>query len=255
MQHSCPICQKKFTNAVVLQQHIRMHMAGQIPDSPHADPHQGPISAELSVNDTNTDGFSSQENDFTDGNSMEDDEEEEDEMEENTEEGVDPFRVLNSLTSSPPKSSAVVSNIAALENQMKIIDSTSGLNHTFGMKGFLDSDCFTTNSSYTPIPFIMKEAENLSKAVSKCSRSVAASASPGQNISEGLLSSSSEDTLTESRDVAVSLKNEYSSSSPQDQTGTQPNQPSINEDSPYSMMFQSRECGKVITHTRFMFML
>uniref|UniRef100_H3B1K8 Spalt like transcription factor 4 n=1 Tax=Latimeria chalumnae TaxID=7897 RepID=H3B1K8_LATCH len=29
MQHSCPICQKKFTNAVVLQQHIRMHMGAK----------------------------------------------------------------------------------------------------------------------------------------------------------------------------------------------------------------------------------
>lgn len=34
MQHSCPICHKKFTNAVVLQQHIRMHMGGQIPNTP-----------------------------------------------------------------------------------------------------------------------------------------------------------------------------------------------------------------------------
>uniref|UniRef100_A0A672HVA3 Homeotic protein spalt-major n=1 Tax=Salarias fasciatus TaxID=181472 RepID=A0A672HVA3_SALFA len=34
MQHSCPICQKKYTNAVVLQQHIRMHMGGQIPNTP-----------------------------------------------------------------------------------------------------------------------------------------------------------------------------------------------------------------------------
>uniref|UniRef100_A0A3Q3X7X8 Sal-like protein 1 n=1 Tax=Mola mola TaxID=94237 RepID=A0A3Q3X7X8_MOLML len=34
VQHSCPICQKKFTNAVVLQQHIRMHMGGQIPNTP-----------------------------------------------------------------------------------------------------------------------------------------------------------------------------------------------------------------------------
>ncbi|CAB1322834.1 unnamed protein product, partial [Coregonus sp. 'balchen'] len=32
--HSCPICQRKFTNAVVLQQHIRMHMGGQIPNTP-----------------------------------------------------------------------------------------------------------------------------------------------------------------------------------------------------------------------------
>ncbi|KAM4706698.1 sal-like protein 2 isoform 2-T2 [Discoglossus pictus] len=31
-QNSCPICQKKFTNAVSLQQHIRMHLGGQIPN-------------------------------------------------------------------------------------------------------------------------------------------------------------------------------------------------------------------------------
>ncbi|XP_019496459.1 PREDICTED: sal-like protein 4 isoform X1 [Hipposideros armiger] len=36
-QHSCPICQKKFTNAVMLQQHIRMHMGGQIPNTPLPD--------------------------------------------------------------------------------------------------------------------------------------------------------------------------------------------------------------------------
>lgn len=39
MQHSCPICQKKFTNAVVLQQHIRMHMGGQIPNTPMPENH------------------------------------------------------------------------------------------------------------------------------------------------------------------------------------------------------------------------
>ncbi|XP_008830930.1 sal-like protein 2 isoform X2 [Nannospalax galili] len=32
-QNSCPICQKKFTNAVTLQQHVRMHLGGQIPNS------------------------------------------------------------------------------------------------------------------------------------------------------------------------------------------------------------------------------
>ncbi|KAL0968598.1 hypothetical protein UPYG_G00269010 [Umbra pygmaea] len=34
VQHSCPICHRKFTNAVVLQQHIHMHMGDQIPNSP-----------------------------------------------------------------------------------------------------------------------------------------------------------------------------------------------------------------------------
>ncbi|XP_044211815.1 sal-like protein 1 [Thunnus albacares] len=33
VQHSCPICQKKFTNAVVLQQHVHMHMEGHIPSA------------------------------------------------------------------------------------------------------------------------------------------------------------------------------------------------------------------------------
>ncbi|XP_040272760.1 sal-like protein 2 [Bufo bufo] len=39
LQNSCPICQKKFTNAVTLQQHIRMHLDGQIPngDEAHGD--------------------------------------------------------------------------------------------------------------------------------------------------------------------------------------------------------------------------
>ncbi|KAL4657209.1 sal-like protein 2-like, partial [Arapaima gigas] len=30
-QNSCPLCQRKFTNALVLQHHIRMHLGGQIP--------------------------------------------------------------------------------------------------------------------------------------------------------------------------------------------------------------------------------
>ncbi|XP_068427714.1 sal-like protein 2 [Clinocottus analis] len=40
VQNSCPLCQRKFTNALVLQHHIRMHLGGQLPtdgtdDSPH----------------------------------------------------------------------------------------------------------------------------------------------------------------------------------------------------------------------------
>ncbi|XP_056248142.1 sal-like protein 2 [Seriola aureovittata] len=41
VQNSCPLCQRKFTNALVLQHHIRMHLGGQLPpdgteDSAHA---------------------------------------------------------------------------------------------------------------------------------------------------------------------------------------------------------------------------
>ncbi|XP_075702412.1 sal-like protein 4 [Rhinoderma darwinii] len=51
VQHSCPICQKKFTNAVVLQQHIRMHMGGQIPNTPVAEDACEEADIDSSVND------------------------------------------------------------------------------------------------------------------------------------------------------------------------------------------------------------
>lgn len=64
VQHSCPICQKKFTNAVVLQQHIRMHMGGQIPNSLPTDAIQEKNNDLIleeksfdSVNDYDDDGF------------------------------------------------------------------------------------------------------------------------------------------------------------------------------------------------------
>ncbi|KAF7659817.1 hypothetical protein LDENG_00292720 [Lucifuga dentata] len=43
IQNSCPLCQRKFTNALVLQHHIRMHLGGQLPpdgteDSPNETP-------------------------------------------------------------------------------------------------------------------------------------------------------------------------------------------------------------------------
>uniref|UniRef100_A0A8C2XHZ3 C2H2-type domain-containing protein n=1 Tax=Cyclopterus lumpus TaxID=8103 RepID=A0A8C2XHZ3_CYCLU len=43
VQNSCPLCQRKFTNALVLQHHIRMHLGGQLPtdgtdDSAHEMP-------------------------------------------------------------------------------------------------------------------------------------------------------------------------------------------------------------------------
>uniref|UniRef100_A0A8C6UZ36 Sal-like protein 1 n=1 Tax=Neogobius melanostomus TaxID=47308 RepID=A0A8C6UZ36_9GOBI len=85
VQHSCPICQKKFTNAVVLQQHIRMHMVGQIPDSNVTESPQ-----EMdSFSDKNFDSLSSN-------------------------------RKYGRNLSSSPK--PFLSSLAALENQMKNID-------------------------------------------------------------------------------------------------------------------------------------
>ncbi|XP_016116269.1 sal-like protein 4 [Sinocyclocheilus grahami] len=36
-QNSCPLCHRKFTNAVVLQHHIRMHLGGQLPPEGNGD--------------------------------------------------------------------------------------------------------------------------------------------------------------------------------------------------------------------------
>ncbi|CAJ1071568.1 sal-like protein 3 isoform X1 [Xyrichtys novacula] len=40
VQNSCPLCQRKFTNALVLQHHIRMHLGGQLPTDITEDPTQ-----------------------------------------------------------------------------------------------------------------------------------------------------------------------------------------------------------------------
>lgn len=43
VQNSCPLCQRKFTNALVLQHHIRMHLGGQLPaDGAEAPAHESP---------------------------------------------------------------------------------------------------------------------------------------------------------------------------------------------------------------------
>ncbi|XP_074506453.1 uncharacterized protein sall2 [Sebastes fasciatus] len=43
VQNSCPLCQRKFTNALVLQHHIRMHLGGQLPtDGTEASAHEMP---------------------------------------------------------------------------------------------------------------------------------------------------------------------------------------------------------------------
>ncbi|XP_053738484.1 sal-like protein 1 isoform X1 [Synchiropus splendidus] len=48
-QNSCPLCQRKFTNALVLQHHIRMHLGGQLPPDGTDDSTQD-ISGDLTDN-------------------------------------------------------------------------------------------------------------------------------------------------------------------------------------------------------------
>lgn len=116
VQHSCPICQKKFTNAVVLQQHIRMHMGGQIPNTLPADAIQEKNNDSIhdetsfdSVNDYDDDG-------------LDDISYEEEDISENGE---------NPLTNLSDSSSSAVSPLPHDVSDVRISDgdSTVSLNH------------------------------------------------------------------------------------------------------------------------------
>ncbi|CAK6436585.1 unnamed protein product [Pipistrellus nathusii] len=112
VQHSCPICQKKFTNAVVLQQHIRMHMGGRIPNTPLPDG--------ACPESTGSDAGSFDGRNFDDADAFSDET-----MDDCPEGGIpgtprsaDASRDSLSSSPLPPE----VSSIAALENQMRMID-------------------------------------------------------------------------------------------------------------------------------------
>lgn len=110
VQHSCPICQKKFTNAVVLQQHIRMHMGGQIPNTPVAENYPDSMESDTGSFDEKTiddlDNFSDENMEDCPDSSVPD-----------TPKSADASH--DSLCSSPLPPE--VSSITALENQMKMI--------------------------------------------------------------------------------------------------------------------------------------
>ncbi|XP_074469026.1 sal-like protein 3b [Sebastes fasciatus] len=249
VQHSCPICQKKFTNAVVLQQHIRMHMVGQIPDSTLVDGLQE-MDSDVSFSERNFDSLSSNDNDLIDDISMEDDNEEEEEEVENMEEVANLSKPLMFECNSPPKST-IVSSIAALENQMRMIDSTINLNHCFGLKPLTNG---FNHSSQLNVKYSLSEkrVENCSPNVSESSRSPCVSVSPIQSNSEGVTikSPAVNDTRPESREpLAASVKREQSESptSASELRGIQAGKLCVKEETPYSMSFQlSRERGHSI---------
>ncbi|KAM9301561.1 sal-like protein 1 isoform 2-T2 [Gastrophryne carolinensis] len=140
VQHSCPICQKKFTNAVVLQQHIRMHMGGQIPNTLVAENY--PDSME-----SDTGSFDEKMNDDFDNLSDENMEDCPDSSVPDTPKSADASQ--DSLSSSPVPNE--MSSIAALENQMKMINAglveqlQASLNST--ENGSIEGDRMTDSSS------------------------------------------------------------------------------------------------------------
>uniref|UniRef100_A0A673GHI6 Sal-like protein 3 n=1 Tax=Sinocyclocheilus rhinocerous TaxID=307959 RepID=A0A673GHI6_9TELE len=130
VQHSCPICQKKFTNAVVLQQHIRMHMGGQIPNTPQPESFQD-MDTDLSFDENNLDTMSNYDEDLID----EMDQAIEDETG-HKEGNVDPPKkhlyTQMSPSTSPPTS--LISSIVGLENEIKLTDSTVKTTNSFNLK-------------------------------------------------------------------------------------------------------------------------
>ncbi|KAM6350163.1 sal-like protein 3 isoform 1-T1 [Podargus strigoides] len=245
VQHSCPICQKKFTNAVVLQQHIRMHMGGQIPNTPLPEGFQDAMDSELSYDEKNADTLSNFDEDI-DENSMEEDPELKDTASDSSKPLIS---YSGSCPSSPP---SVISSIAALENQMKMIDSVMNCQQLTSLKsienGSGESDHLSNDSSSAVGDLESQSAG--SPAMSESSSSMQA-LSPVNSNSESFRSKSPGLSNPE-EPHEIQLKTEKPDSPPPttenggalDLTSTNPGRPVIKEEAPFSLLFLNRERGK-----------
>ncbi|NXY16612.1 SALL4 protein, partial [Atrichornis clamosus] len=144
MQHSCPICQKKFTNAVVLQQHIRMHMGGQIPNTPLPEPPCDGADADPAVAEKNGDITRPEE--LVESIEMEEDVDSQDGPRSSSKPPT-PY----DAQSESPAAAAAFSGVAALESQMKAAGSSLSLQRQSSLKssdnGSAESDGMTNDSS------------------------------------------------------------------------------------------------------------
>ncbi|XP_017594130.1 PREDICTED: sal-like protein 3 isoform X2 [Corvus brachyrhynchos] len=245
VQHSCPICQKKFTNAVVLQQHIRMHMGGQIPNTPLPEGFQDAMDSELSYDEKNVDTLSNFDDDI-DENSMEEDPELKDTASDSSKPLIS---YSGSCPSSPP---SVISSIAALENQMKMIDSVMNCQQLTSLKsienGSGESDHLSNDSSSAVGDLESQSAG--SPAMSESSSSMQA-LSPVNSNSESFRSKSP-GLSNQEEPPEIQLKTEKPDSPPPttenggalDLTSTNPGRPVIKEEAPFSLLFLNRERGK-----------
>ncbi|XP_069476759.1 sal-like protein 3 isoform X1 [Ambystoma mexicanum] len=244
VQHSCPICQKKFTNAVVLQQHIRMHMGGQIPNTPLPEGFQDAMDSDLSYDDKNMDSLSNYDDDFDD-NSMEEDLD----LKDTASESSKPFiSYPGSCPTSPP---SVISSIAALENQMRMIDSVMNSQQLAGMKcvenGSAESDHLSNDSSSAAGDLESQSAGSPAMSESSSSMQVL---SPAHSNSESIRSKSPVVVNIE-EPQEIKLKKEKPDSPPPapenggalDLRSTTPVRPAIKEETPFSLLFLSRDRG------------
>uniref|UniRef100_A0A672KQV1 Sal-like protein 1 n=1 Tax=Sinocyclocheilus grahami TaxID=75366 RepID=A0A672KQV1_SINGR len=133
IQHSCPICQEKFTNAMVLQQHIHMHMGGHIPNVPLHD-----SCAELMDQDADSvdgtleeDTLSSEIMDVMEGAS----------------DSKYPASLLDSLCSSPASSEFAI--VTGTESQIAVsnVENLSNVDKLILGNESVDGDCSTLRLS------------------------------------------------------------------------------------------------------------
>ncbi|KAM8782880.1 sal-like protein 3 isoform 2-T2 [Rhynchonycteris naso] len=244
VQHSCPICQKKFTNAVVLQQHIRMHMGGQIPNTPLPEGLQDAMDTELPYDDKAAEVLSNFEDDV-DENSMEEDVELKDVA------SYPSKPLLPYAGSCPPSPPSIISSIAALENQMKMIDSVMSCPQLTALKamenGSGDSDHLSNDSSSAVGDLESRSAG--SPALSESSSSMQA-LSPVNSHSESLPSKSPGlSNQDEPQDIPLKTERPDSlSPTPEnggalDLTAAHPGRLTIKEEAPFSLLFLSRDRG------------
>ncbi|XP_045383649.1 sal-like protein 3 isoform X1 [Lemur catta] len=244
VQHSCPICQKKFTNAVVLQQHIRMHTGGQIPNTPLPEGFQDAMDSELSYEEKNAETLSSYDDDIDD-NSMEEDAELKDAT-------SDPSKPLLSFAGScPPSPPSVISSIAALENQMKMIDSVMNCQQLTSLKsvenGSGESDHLSNDSSSAVGDLESRSAGSPALSESSSSQALSPANSNGESFR-----SKSPGLGAQVEPQEIVLKTERPDSPPPapgnggalDLRAGPPCRPAIKEEAPFSLLFLSRERGK-----------
>ncbi|XP_042293906.1 LOW QUALITY PROTEIN: sal-like protein 1 [Sceloporus undulatus] len=235
VQHSCPICQKKFTNAVVLQQHIRMHMGGQIPNTPVTENY--PESMESDTGSFDEKNFDDLDN-FSDEN-MEDCP---DSSVPDTPKSVDASQDSLSSSPLPPE----MSSIAALENQMKMINAGLAEQLQASLKsvenGSVEGDVMTNDSSSVGGDIESQSAG--SPAISESTSSMQA-LSPSNSMTDYHKSPSAEEKQprTLSSDFANGWPLALSNGGALDLTSSNPEK-MIKEES-LSMLFPFRDRGKL----------
>ncbi|XP_072906749.1 sal-like protein 3 isoform X2 [Hemitrygon akajei] len=246
VQHSCPICQKKFTNAVVLQQHIRMHMGGQIPNTPLPESFSDSLDRDLTCDEMNAELMSNYPDDeLMDENSVDE------EAELNIASTESSKQLLCSSGSSPNSPPSVISNIAALENQMKMIDCALGTQQRSQIvksveNGSMESDRLTNDSSSAVGDLESQSAG--SPALSECSSSMQALSPAPSNAGSQRSKSPGFGNHEEPHETPVKLEKVDSPSTHRenggalDLTANNLTRPIIKEEA-FSMLFPNQECG------------